>query len=301
MSRWWAILLLACVANLRADEALQYFTKQASAALQAQLGLSLTNIPIYSPTNSSIRYSAAIHYALQGAADAYDATTPATNDPSVFRPMFGWQGGNLFIVGYTNVTTDFDAQISTGFKDIADRTIGLNDNVWGVPWVVGTKDYVPAFNEYSYASQLVVARPLEVTRPCSECPPNFTNVFYDFQISNVFGIEAWNNSQRLNRNLVLVASNQISWTWTNNYDWGTNFTTEFGNDYAVNSWPGAGRSAPSFVSFFLTNFASLPTSYWSPSTSQLITSNYLASDFTQIGWPIYDWTLNVTNSLMYVL
>ena len=139
MRRVIYILSLLVLVNARADVALQVFTNQANPALLSQFGFGVTNIPIYSPTNSAVRYTAAIHYVLQAAANAYDVTTPATNYPSVFRPQFGWQGGNLFVVGYTNVTVDFDAQFAIGFKDSTDPMIGANDNVWGIPWVVALR------------------------------------------------------------------------------------------------------------------------------------------------------------------
>src|SRR5580698_9334258 len=111
--RFFVVLLCLLVGGqVHADQALQVFTNQANAGLQAQFGLGVTNIPIYSPTNGSVRYSAAVHYVLQAAANAYDETTAVTDYPSVFRPQFGWQGGNLFIVGYTNVTTDFATQFA---------------------------------------------------------------------------------------------------------------------------------------------------------------------------------------------
>src|SRR5208283_5402837 len=60
-----------------------------------------------------------------------------------------------------------------------------------------------------------------------------------------------------------------------------------------------------FMIPLFTNTTSLPFSYWSESTEQFITlsatNGFLAGDFRQTGWPVHDWTLNITNNLMYAL
>src|SRR5208283_2102930 len=60
-----------------------------------------------------------------------------------------------------------------------------------------------------------------------------------------------------------------------------------------------------FMIPLFTNTTSLPFSYWSESTEQFITlsatNGFLAGDFQQTGWPVHDWTLNITNNLMYAL
>jgi len=109
---------VAC--RLEAQPALEFFTNQANALLQAQFGFGVTNIPVYSPTNSAVGYSDSIHFLLQSAADQFDATTPATDLPSVFRPLFSLQNSNLFITGYACATTNYEEQISRGFKTPSD-------------------------------------------------------------------------------------------------------------------------------------------------------------------------------------
>jgi hypothetical protein len=220
--------------NLSAQTALEYFTNRATSALQAQFGFGVTNIPVYCVTNPAIGYSSSVHYVLQVAADAYDATTSATNLPSVFRPQFAWQNDILYIIGYAQVTNNFFFQTSRGFKHLTDPSIMLDDNVWGIPWVVGAKGQIPAFNKYSYTSEVAVSRELLFARhlisplkAITNLPPQFTNQFYIFSISNLFGAEAWNFSpQAFNRNVTLVVSNYVTITLTNGYNGGTNF--EFG-------------------------------------------------------------------------
>ncbi len=307
----WQFIIIASVAlRVPAQTPLEFFTNQANALLQAEFGFGVTNIPVYSTTNPAIGYSASVHYLLQSAANAYDATTPSTNFPSVFRPVFSWQADTLFIVGYTCVTTDFYAQISSGFKALTDPTITANDNVWGIPWVVGAKGQTPAFNEYCYSSAVNVERLLvfvrypSATQPgqyAANRPPHYTNQFYIMSISNIFGAEAWNfYPATFTNSATLVVSNQVLITITNNYNFGTNMVFNAATNWLVDAWPAGGFMIPLF-----TNTISLPLSYWSESTEQFITldatNGFLSSDVQQTGWPVHAWTLNITNNLMYAL
>lgn len=312
----WQFIVIALLAFQAAAQApLQSFTNQANTLLQGEFGFGVTNIPVYCPTNPAIGYSASIHYLLQAAANAYDATTPATNLPSVFRPNFSWQDGNLFISGYSCVTTDFYPQTSRGFKSLTDPTISANDNVWGIPWVIGAKGRIPAFNEYCYSSAVTVIRQLQFLRFPSPTapsqylttrPPQYTNQFYFMSISNAFGAEAWNfYATTFTNSVTLVLTNQVSVAITNNYDYGTNIVTTTGTNWMIQSWPGYGRSGGFMIPLF-TNTVSLPYSYWSESTEQWIgpqngVIEFLPSDANQTGWPVHNWTLSITNNLLYAL
>jgi hypothetical protein len=317
----WHIAFVALVAvRLAAQSSLEFFTNQANALLEPAFGYGVANIPIYSSTNTNVAYSASLHYLLQSAANAYDATTPATNSPSVFRPLFAWTSNTLFIVGYANVTTDFYAQTGLGFKALADPTISSNDNVWGIPWVVGMKNYPPAFYGYSYSTAVFAERQLLFVRgtqangqPDTNRPPVYTNQFFEMSISNLFGVGAWNFSpSNFPDSVTIVASNQVSITLTNGCNWGTNFAVSVQTNCIVNSWPGWSGSPSQTNSFLipiLTNVISLPASYWSgssakffPFTNGIISTNaFLAGDMEQTGWPVYNWVLNITNNLMYAL
>jgi hypothetical protein len=306
------VAFAAC--GVTAQTPTQIFTGQANTLLQAEFGFGVTNIPVYSTTNPAIGYSASVHYLLQSAANDYDATTPGTNFPSVFRPVFSWQTNTLFIVGYTCVTTDFYAQISGGFKALTDPTIASNDNVWGIPWVVGAKGQTPAFNEYCYSSEADVSRDLLFVRgltstgqPDTNRPPLYTNQIYFMSISNLFGAEAWNFYPTIYSNSVtIVISNQVSITVTNDYNFGTNMTFNAATNWSFDSWPPMYNHSRGLIVPFFTNAISLPFSYWSESTRQFIaisngTDGFLPSDLQQIGWPVHAWTLNITNNFMYVL
>jgi hypothetical protein len=309
----WRLVVLLFVglpATVGAQTALKFFTNQANALLQAQFGFGVTNIPLYSTTNASNGYTAAIHYVLQAAANDYDATNLSSVFPSVFRPQFAWQSNGLWIVGYTNVVGDFDAQLARGFKQLNDPTIGLNDNVWGVPWVVGAKNNPPNFNEYSYATVFNIARRIVVTRPSTNIPPTFVNQFYEMSLSNIFGAEAWNSYSNVFTNPVsIIVTNLVSILFTNNYNWGTNFSFMTGTNWPISSWAGwnSGNysSTDSFLVPLLTTVVPLPDSEWSETLGQFVPgSNYLSlptNDDRQVAWPVHDWMVQVTNQLMYAL
>ena len=112
---WSFIIFVSLGCRVFGLGALDSFTQQANESLQSGFGFGVTNLPVYSTTDPTVNYSASIHYLLQCAANAYDATTPATNLPSVFRPLFCWQSNVLYIVGYTCVSNDFYTQIGGGF------------------------------------------------------------------------------------------------------------------------------------------------------------------------------------------
>ena len=321
MKRLNLLFFLACALAGKADAqpSLEFFTNQANISLESQFGFSVTNIPVYSATNSTVAYSASLHYLLQAAANAYDSTTPSSNLPSVFRPLFSWEGSNLFIVSYATVTTNFLAQIGRGFKTLTDPTICSNDNVWGIPWVIGAKNNTPAFNGYSCSSEVILTRDLVFVRgtasngsPEATRPPLYTNQFLIMAVSNLFGVGAWNYASTAYTNSVtLMVSNEVSISLTNDYDGGTNFVLDAGTNYAVDSWPG-GMSASSFLTPLLTNLTLLDDAYWSDFPEQFndlevlqgedsYTGGFLPPDLRQTGWPVHNWTLNITNNLMYAL
>src|SRR5437870_13748912 len=123
--------------------------------------LSVTNIPIY-PANL---YVASVHRLLQLAANMYDASTnrfllaAGTNSlhaPSVFRPLFGRRGTNIFISGFEEVTSTntlrdpwVDLNIpALAFRQISEANPTHDVNVYGIPYVIGAKKGFPNFNEF---------------------------------------------------------------------------------------------------------------------------------------------------------
>src|SRR5207244_409575 len=143
----------------------------------------------------------------------------------------------------------------------ADRDqIRLNDNVYGVPWVIGAKKGFPNFNEFSLETAVQVSRKLELRRLAART--FLTNQMYVVGISNIFGIEAWNSyTQALRRlpttPLELVVSNRYSFVLTNIVGNTTNLVLSrrgvVGSRTLIANW--AGSSSPeSFLLPVHTNF-----------------------------------------------
>jgi hypothetical protein len=218
----------------------------------------------------------------------------------------------------------------SGVPDAAD------DNAWGIPWVVAAEKGLPQFNQYSYNSRALFTRKLLFVRhgteaaPITNEPPQYTNQFYCMAISNCLGMDSWNpypsNFTGATANggyTTCYISNYITLQVTNNYDYG--FTTVMTNVMLPNpgtgfnwrAWNGiiglaAGTNANGFISFFPTNIVSLEACYFSEATKSLVfftngiisSNGFLLADMAQsrsTGWPVHNWTLNITNHLVYVL
>jgi hypothetical protein len=303
-----AFLAMCWIAAIsaRGQSGLEIFMNGANAQLEAQFGFGVTNIPIYSQTNPAIRYSGAIHYILQSAADAYDATAPTTNLPSVFRPIFSPESNGLWIEGYAEVTNDFATQMAKPFHAIDDPQILPDDNVWGVPWVVGAKGNIPAFNQYASATAFDLTRQLQFALRHPNTRPQFTNEFYLLTMSNAIGVSAWNSQATAYTNPVtIVISNVVSVNITN--DAGCFYATNLVNTtaYPVSGWPGKGTGASAVVVPLINWSVSLPLSDWSVSRSALLDilnyPSFLPGDEMQTALPTYDWTVGITNHLIYAL
>ncbi len=200
-----------------------FFTNAADRILRSQFNLSVTNIPVYPMTNR--QYNAAVHRLLQVAANIFDATTNSQL-PSVFRPIYGKSANNaqVYITGYRYEPTY--AFLARPWRDLdspADRNaLQPEDNVFGVPVVIGAKKYYPNFNEATMQTVVDLTRKLEVVKRVPTSQPIATNQMYILGISNVFGIEGWNSYSNDYRgrlelrltNLVtmaLVTSNRMIW------------------------------------------------------------------------------------------
>jgi hypothetical protein len=303
----------------------------------AYIHFGINQIPVYNSTNASVRYNAHIHRMLQLAANIYDASQYRTvqsnmspnhvHYPSVFRPLFYVTNANgaqlLYITGFTN---DVDnAQLAAAqingtapsrpvWRDPNDPRIQPNDNVWGVPWVVGAVKGLPEFNQFAYATSVSLTRKLEFFLTQPNTKPQYTNQFYLLSVSNVFGAEAWNSySVPFPDNLAYQFSNCVAFVVTNGLtgsaNWGTNFifTNRVETGILANQWPGwpGGSSGVGFTNVFGTNVATLPTSYFSPSLDVFLNmSNYpsfLTADKQQKSQPVYPWVMTITNRMFYAL
>jgi hypothetical protein len=314
----------------------------------------VTNIPIYRVNNPGIRYDEGIHRTLQLAANIYDATQPnppgffvgpPIRHPAVFRPRFGLVGSGtnagINIIGYVQVTNAILAwkqvQSHGGFKDLSAALLDppailLDDNIWGVPWVVAAEKWLPQFNQYSYNTRALFTRKVLFVRhgtpaaPITNEPPQFTNQFYCMSISNNLGMDAWNAypsnfTGSSSNGTSCYISNYVTIQVTNNYNFGfTNFmvrvldpTTAKGK-FNWSAWNGitgvrAGTNGGGFITFFPTNIVSMQSSYFSEATKSMVfftngiisSNGFLLADMKQTGWPVHNWTINITNHLVYAL
>jgi hypothetical protein len=298
----------------------------------------ITNIPVYAPGNPGIIYNEQVHRMLQLAANIYTAANPVysgsgVQQPPVFRPQLGWSnlGGLnpvLYITNFVLVTnvggSNAYTQINKNFYDLTDprltnsllsapSSISGDPNFWGIPWVVGAVKGLPAFDQYSYTSRVEFYRQLYFYRainssgkPDTTKPPIYTNQYYVMQISNLFGMDAWNPYESpfygSGGGLTIFATNFVTITVTNNYNYITNI-------YVTNSLYFSNFTTPwqarQFMTFWQTNFTALPLSYFSEGSSppSLVSTypSYLAVDSAQTHWPVHSWLLNITNHLCYAL
>jgi hypothetical protein len=169
----------------------------------------LTNIPVM--VNGNLVYSPAVNRVLQMAANIYDASTNSFY-PSVFRPMFLVfnQNGlrNVYIDGYqqvTGVTGANDPQL-TQLYNINALSLGYTAanyvngvNIYGVPWIIGAKKFMPNFNQFYSYNTAQVSRKLQVARTKVE-PYNIhtagdfnTNQMLTLNITNHIGFSFWNS------------------------------------------------------------------------------------------------------------
>ena len=174
-------------------------------------GFGIGNIPVY--LNGRMIYSTAINRVMQVAANIYDASTNAQYPdfaffPSVFRPLL-----HVSINAYeTNVTINGYEQIIglTGlnyFNSLPGQPVDItylfnqpaamatNNNVYGIPWIIGAKKYMPNFNQFTLLSQVQVTRKLEFSRPNNSAPLSQyqTNEAFIFNISNILSANFWNS------------------------------------------------------------------------------------------------------------
>jgi hypothetical protein len=257
-------------------------------------GFGVTDIPVW--VSNKFVYTPSVHRLLQLAANIYDATTnyvPNGYDPNtayppvphVFRPLFR-KGTNqdLYIAGYEEVP-DFGnlpvplppiLDLPVEAKDVAEKLVPIpsdgiiRSNIFNVPWVVGAKEGLPTFNEFSMQSIISVTRRLEFRRrnwvTGNAYDPNnrvaYTNQLYSIGISNVFGMEAWNSYQtNYPRRLQMLPHHQIEIVL-----WGVNslnqsvmlssnfFTTNYPMDIDPNTWAAGVRNLDGVLSYPAASF-----------------------------------------------
>jgi hypothetical protein len=255
--------------------------------------------------------------------------------PTVFRPLFqvvstgaGTTNLGLNIAGYVQVTNAFN-QMLLPYQDmsnVVNGTFNPNYNVAGIPWIVAADQGLPDFYHYACGSQvmlerkIVFLRPLANGVPITNEPPTHTNQFYCMSVTNSVGMDAWNSYPTTFEGsfggLYYYYSNYITIQLTNQFNFGTNIVLAISNYptlFGPFKWNAGGGGVNSKAGiqplFNATNLISMPESYYSQSLNRFIAVTnaendlnvFLPGDMAQTGWPVYNWTLNVTNHLVYAL
>ena len=277
-------------------------------------GFSYTNIQIY-PINE---YSAPVHRLLQVAANVYDATS-TNRFPSVFRPQFTTLNGTNYIAGYdTNTSAAF--AVNAGFtawalaNTWANRNatnLAANDNVYGVPFIVGAKKGFPSFNKFVMQTSVQISRNLQLKKAAAtDVYPNETNQMLVLGISNVFGLEAWNSYlANYTNKLVMLATNKFSMVLTN--ELGVVVLPVSGSPFNIGMsgpqpltpylrWPGA-RSTNAFQIAIATNINFLPNAQYlvGAKTFKPLGLNLTFERTKEYFSP--NWGITMTNQLVYIL
>ena len=310
-----ALALLACSpARLRAgapldtSQPIAFFTNLASRLLKAELNLDLHRLQIY-PTN---QYTPAVHRLLQVTANLYDAINP-TNDafgplPTVFRPRFKTEGSAAFIAGYEEVVSFNPDEILPQPLDLSFpgsvTFVKSNSLIFGVPFVLGARKWLPNFNEFASESVVQITRKVELRKASINAPPSQTNQMFIIGISNGFGAEFWNSyTSNYTRPVEIAAINWCLLELTNDFGFvhRTNLTA-FGQVFS-NSWPAwnlKDLSRASLIVPLRTNHIILPNlvcaqdnlSFISPGTPSLPTPT------TPVPLALPRWGLTVTNRVV---
>ncbi len=310
--------------------ALSFFTNAADLILRLQFtndpNRRITNLCIYNPTDGSLVYDEVVHRCLQLAANIYDASQPGTNAnppsafsyPSVFRPLFSQNAdSSVFIVGYREVggtmdgTNAFNNAWVNGFKELVGTNILETDNVWGIPWVVGARKGLPNFNELSLSNSLGISRKIQFTKNSAVNHPTGTNQVMLFSLTNSVAVELWNSyATPFAREVQIIVTNWGRISFANEWGGGTNvnYGASSSNSISSSTWLGyVDKSNNSFKIPFQTNRAILPdfTQFFEqPALTggrfHQTNDGYLTvSDCS--GFPVHNWTLNMTNNLACVM
>jgi hypothetical protein len=221
------IAVATATPNVNADSPADFFTNVASRLLSSELNLDLTRIQIY-PTN---QYTPAVHRLLQVAANVYDAMTNRYYDPvldsnsvplpTVFQPVFGVEGGCVYITNYVEVTdtsflTNTLRSLNGGSNVVAN--LQPNDLIFGVPLIIGARKGFPNFNKFAMESAFQLVRRLQVTRPSTNSPVSLyqCNQMFLLSITNQLGVECWNSyGNDYTRPVAIYANDYMSVTLAN--------------------------------------------------------------------------------------
>ena len=184
------------------------FTNAIAYGITNEPGFGIGNIPVY--YNGNYVYASSANRLLQLAANLYDASN--TNFfPSVYRPLLsfdrGGYGTNLFVSGYTNIASNpFTLPVDILTLEATNRPF-TNQlvNVYGVPWILGAKKYMPNLNQLDTFGQFDVTRKIQIYSN-NVSMRIATNEMYVLAITNTVGCSFWNSySNAYPRPLTLYA------------------------------------------------------------------------------------------------
>ena len=195
----------------------------------------VTNIPVF--VSNQFIYPPAVHRVLQVAANIWESKNATNLFPTVFRPVFTNDNGNVFIRGFVEETTQASILASTANSPIIDlyavtnaaAVAGLvgdgNVLIYGVPLVIGAKKGLPNFNEFATESTFVLTRKLQLKKNGSGVVIQ-TNQFFTMQLTMPSAAEFWNSyASNYSRQVSVYVTNRTTMTLTN--DLGVAFNNTF--------------------------------------------------------------------------
>jgi hypothetical protein len=261
-------------------------------------------------------YNPRVHQLLQVAANVHDAALgskygePYPYYPTVFRPQFSVRGGDVFITNYVEEAgTNFLGRPwhVLEFLDPAAPNVGPDDNVYGIPLVLGARKGYPSFNELICQSAVQTERKVQLTKPSPDARPNVTNQMFLIGVSNLVGFEVWNPyTNAFPRPLEMVFGTVLTTVLTN--DLGltvvSNLAANGHLSLPANFWSGFNYRRPtnSFLLPLLTNLVALSDSVFYLTPTPGLRPAGLGDRFEQVnGSYTNKWGLMVTNRLLYYM
>jgi hypothetical protein len=302
--------------NLTRWMPIQFFTNAANRLIRAQFSdVSATYIPVMQGSNWV--YPPVVNRLLQLAANMYESTTNA-DYPTLFRPYFSRSNDVVFISGFEEVTNPFLTggnpffQIPVDLREQPTAVTAVDSrlNIYGVPWIIGSRKGLPNINEIAAQSIFNITRRIQATRTSPSALPNSYQQEYMMDISSALGVEAW-NSYRTNFGPAQVyVSGSFGFALTNNEGFAPlSRVVDFAPPALVtNNWAGYGppnwplASPPVAASFQIplrTNFTIVPPSVYNRATRSFISTN--RAQFEPITLTPVRWGLSMTNRVRVIL
>jgi hypothetical protein len=296
--------------RLSTETPIGFFTNFAGKLLQSEMGLDLNHIQIY-PTN---QYTPAVHRLLQVTANIYDCTTNRADLtdypylPTIFRPQFTNDNGIIYITGYVEETgTNVIAKKPLDLLNPDDRAnIQQDDNIYGIPLVIGAKKGLPNFNEFSMAAVVKLTRRMQIQKPTAydSVPSHWDyRTQYSINISNLFAVEMWNSySNPFPRAVSIMVTNELTMVLTNDLGVMAETNLIIGSTVLIpaNVWPGATNLINSKVFSFaiplLSNITFVPSSSLVYDPPGLTTNSPTVFE-TNSGTNVQNWGISITNRL----